>query len=112
MFVGHSKVIVVHNLLLDRLDRDAAEVFFAQDIPKQTLDGIKIGFFPGQTDVTGDTGEGSFHAADVPSDVFCEKLDDFRLDGNSHGICLFGKDGDPRLQVGSLNIGNQTPLKP
>ena len=43
--VCHPKVIVVHDLLLNRLDRDATEVFFAQNVAEQPLDGIKIGFF-------------------------------------------------------------------
>ena len=110
--VCHSKVVVVHDLLLNRLNRDATEVFFPQNVAEQPLDGIKIGFFTSQANVTRHTSEGSFHAANVASYVFGEELNDFRLDGNPHGFCLFGKDGYSRLQIRGLYIGNQAPLKP
>ena len=98
--------------LLDLLDGDLGHLALWEDVLQHLLRELDGHRPPGQRREGDNARERAFELADVRGDAAGDEGEDLRVgDVDRVRLHLLAQDGDARLQVGRLDVGDQPPLE-
>src|SRR5271165_828776 len=101
---------LLRNRLLDRLDRNLANVRFHQAL-QHLLRRLKSQIPAGKRSVGREPDEGAFQFTNVAADVRGDKQGHIGWQDYLVSLGFLLEDSDLRLQIGRLNIGDEPPLE-
>ena len=100
------------NTFLDVLDGNDRAPLLVQHVLEQTLDGVGSHRLAGEGLVGGHANQRALKAADVGADALGQETHHFIGQINTEGDSLVSQDGQSRLEIRRLHVGDQTPLEP